>query len=81
MKKRIPRKKYVVKKKTKESGEKPKKWENLRENNQNESDANQETFFETFYNVCLCFAARGVWFFFFCIFITVTNMIVRGNKY
>merc|ERR1712179_615497 len=81
-KKRCSRRKYVVKKKSVDSVEKPEKRKtSKRKNDQMESDPNQENLFDTFYNVCLCFAARGVWFFFFCIFITVTNMLVRGNKY
>jgi hypothetical protein len=44
------------------------------------TDPNQETVLETIVNVSRCFAARGVWFFSFCIFISLTNIIVRGRK-
>ena len=78
LKKRNQKKKTVTRKKNEEPEENGRNGKRGRV--KTTSDPNKETVLETTVNVFRCFAARGVWFFFFCIFISITNMIVRGRK-
>ena len=83
MKKISSRKKLELWKKKERAREKARKMINKSDCSKTEliqNDPRQETVIETIVRTSRYFAARGVFFFAFCIFINVINMIFRGKK-